>query len=406
VLEFASFASIAFKTSLLIAAVGLLSLVMARRSAAFRHLLWLAALALALLMPLAVLYLPSQALIALPAGLPTRLMEAPDLNHAFLASAGGAVRTGMTFVAAQSNVLMTLWIVGALGLLAREALARVGLVRWVQRARPLQSCRWAASLQLVSQEQSFERVVRVLESDDLRAPCTWGILFPVLLLPAAGDGWLESVRRQALLHELTHVQRLDALGALISRIACALHWYNPLVWFAATRARHLQEQACDDAVLRAGEVPSQYAQFLVDIAAGASSLRRPSLIALGVAHHSSLRERIVAILDKRRTRSEPPTSAVVFTCLSLLGFMLLVATTAVAIKGDARSAGNAADMSEHPPRSYTVQSASPTPPEIPALPELPSLPPTAPDIAQPPDLPEPSVPPVPPTPPALPSAVL
>jgi beta-lactamase regulating signal transducer with metallopeptidase domain len=404
-LELANFLCIAFKTSVLFVAVGLLSLVMARRSATLRHLLWLAALALAVLMPLAVLYLPSQALIALP-GLPTRLMQAPDPSRALLASAGGGVRAGVTFVAAQSCVLVTLWMVGALGLMAREALARVGLVRWVQRARPLQSCRWAASLQLVSEEEGFERVVRVLESDDLRAPCTWGILFPVLLLPAAGDGWPESVRRQALLHELTHVQRLDALGALISRIACALHWYNPLVWFAATRARHLQEQACDDAVLRAGEVPSEYAQFLVDIAAGASSLRRPSPIALGVAHHSSLHERIVAILDKRRTRSEPPTSAVVFTCLSLLGFMLLVATTAVATKGDAPSAGNAADTSEHPPRSHMVQSVSRALPEVPTLPELPALPPAAPDLPQRPDLPEPPVPPVPPTPPTSPSAVL
>ena len=97
-LELANFLCIAFKTSVLFVAVGLLSLVMARRSAALRHLLWLAALALAVLMPLAVLYLPSQALIALP-GLPTRLMQAPDPSRALLASAGGAVRAGVTFVA-------------------------------------------------------------------------------------------------------------------------------------------------------------------------------------------------------------------------------------------------------------------------------------------------------------------
>ena len=96
-----------------------------------------------------------------------------------------------------------------------------------------------------------------------------------MLLPAAGASWPETQRRFTLLHELAHVRRLDDyLTTQIASMACALHWYNPLVWFAADQARKLQELACDDAVLNAGGTPSDYAQFLVGLAGVSRRLSR------------------------------------------------------------------------------------------------------------------------------------
>ena len=58
--------AIALKTSLLVVAVGLIASLMAKQSAAWRHLLWTSALALSLLMPIAVVYLPSYVQVSLP----------------------------------------------------------------------------------------------------------------------------------------------------------------------------------------------------------------------------------------------------------------------------------------------------------------------------------------------------
>src|SRR4029450_13748524 len=123
-------------------------------------------------------------------------------------------------------------------------------------------------------------------------------------------------------------------SALISRLACVLHWYNPLVWFAATRARSLQERACDDAVLRAGAIPSDYAQFLLDVAAHMSGMTRPSSSAIGRAH-SSLRRRIVAILDPQATRSQPRRVSLLASCAVLFAITLLLGMTTVAPEPDA-----------------------------------------------------------------------
>jgi beta-lactamase regulating signal transducer with metallopeptidase domain len=168
-------------------------------------------------------------------------------------------------------------------------------------------------------------------------------------------------------HELAHIQRRDALSTLISRFACVLHWYNPLVWLAAARVRSLQERACDDAVLRTGAAPSDYAQFLLDVAADPSGLPRPARMAIGMAHGSSLRARIVAILDPQTKRSQPHRPHLVAACTSLVVMTILLATTSVAV--------------EPPPLPKIAplpqKPVLPTPP-VPAVPAVPAVAPQLP----------------------------
>ncbi|HET9447256.1 MAG TPA: M56 family metallopeptidase, partial [Steroidobacteraceae bacterium] len=184
---------------------------------------------------------------------------------------------------------------------------------------------------------------------------------PILLLPSAGNAWPEAARYAALVHELAHIQRRDALSALISRLACVLHWYNPLVWLAARHVRNLQERACDDAVLCAGAMPSDYAQFLLDVAADTSGMPRPASMAIGMAHGSSFRARIVAILDPRASRSPPQRAHLIAASASLFVITILLAATSVAVE---------------PPPLPKI----PLLPEIAPLPKLPatSVEPTAP----------------------------
>jgi len=195
---------------------------------------------------------------------------------------------------------------------------------------------------------------------------------PVLLLPTTGDAWPESARYAALMHELAHIERRDAASTLIARLACALYWFNPLVWVAAERIRSLQKRACDDAVLRAGAMPSDYAQFLLNVAAHASGVTRLSRATIGMTHGSSLHARIVAILDPQATRSPPQRVRLVATCASLFVLTILLATASVAIE---------------PPPLPPIPSA----PQLPEVPELPRIP----ELPVPPMLPVPPVSPAP-----------
>jgi beta-lactamase regulating signal transducer with metallopeptidase domain len=332
--------AIALKTSLLVAGIVLIALLTTRQSAARRHFLWTSALVLSLLMPVAILSLPPWVQVSLPweaaepwsrdeSALVTAGAREADTESAVPLQRSNESSTSASGTRVASPTLMIVWVVGALGVLLRNALAHVGLMRWVRQSRPDLSQAWAATLRRVAGEAGFRRTVRVLESDHTTSPCTFGFLRPVVFLPAVGADWPEPQRRFTLLHELAHVRRLDYLTTQVSTMACAMHWYNPLIGFAAVHARKLQEQACDDVVLNAGGTPSDYAQFLVSIAGGPRPVSLAFPAAIGMVQRSQLHGRVTAILDISRARLSLGGLALVVALVPLAGLMLFLATLSV-----------------------------------------------------------------------------
>lgn len=339
-LDASTLIAIAWKTGLLIGAVGVAVLLSARRPAAWRHFLWTAALSLSLLLPIAVFSVPSslQFALARPVAPLSELSEPALLTRgaqragAELTSAAPRKQEGAS-VEIQARAAwptwMIVWFAGALLVCLHNAFAHIGLRRWSRRARTELAPAWEATLRRAGHDAGFGRRLRVLESGHVTSPCTWGLVRPVILLPAEGAEWSEPQRRFALLHELAHVRRLDYLTTQIASLACAVHWYNPLVWVAAAQARRLQEQACDDVVLNAGEAPSDYAQFLVGIArAGRMSLAMPA--AVGMARRSHLHGRVTAILDATRARV-PLSRVALLAALAPLACLMFVLAAVSAV---------------------------------------------------------------------------
>lgn len=205
-----------------------------------------------------------------------------------------------TFVA---NDLIYLYLAGLLMALA-PLVAGVIRIRVISsRASRSTNGRWT---QLVSGTPSiahFAGRVRIVESSEATMPMTWGIVEPTLLVPADSGDWPEWKCRNILLHEIAHVERRDCFTQLVAQVACAVYWFNPLVWVAAHRMRVERELACDDRVISAGSVASDYASNLLDVA---RSLRSPSFTsstAIAMARPSQLSGRLLAVLDATRNRS-------------------------------------------------------------------------------------------------------
>lgn len=74
-------------------------------------------------------------------------------------------------------------------------------------------------------EMGANAAVRVVPG--LESPMAMGVLCPVVLLPEG------EVPDLAVRHELTHILRHDLGGKGLLFLACALYWFDPLVWTMA-----------------------------------------------------------------------------------------------------------------------------------------------------------------------------
>jgi hypothetical protein len=150
-------------------------------------------------------------------------------------------------------------------------------------------------LQHLRTQLRLRRPVELLTSPARTMPMTWGLWRARLLVPDDAVAWPPDRRGHVLLHELGHVKRRDCLSQLCAQLACAIYWFNPLVWFASRRMQVERERACDDLVLTHGAQPSAYAEHLLASVASVPALRLATA-AIAMARPSTLEERMNAIL--------------------------------------------------------------------------------------------------------------
>jgi beta-lactamase regulating signal transducer with metallopeptidase domain len=166
--------------------------------------------------------------------------------------------------------------------------------------------------------------IEVVIHEKVSAPLTFGVLRPSIILPASARGWAEADVRHALVHEMEHIARRDWPLLLLVEAACAVYWFNPLVWMARRRLCLEAELACDDAVLREHE-PSGYARQLVALAEEMSNPRAE--LALGMAKRSDLSIRVTALLDSSRRRGGAGMRAKLFAAAATAVVLLSLAPT-------------------------------------------------------------------------------
>lgn len=257
---------------------------------------------------------PVSILRLLPAGVPQTQMVArtAETSGSPMASAlmegTGIVREAyVTFVAEDAvqvvsdvaspaaldwrAVLTALWLLGAVLLAAWFLWNHLRSRKIYAASLPVRDAfvlNWLA-------ERPLRRPVQARTSDRIAAPLTYGILYPVILLPAGMD-WRDGDTLSCVLsHEHEHIRRFDALRKGLLAAALCLHWFNPLVWAMYILSNRDIELACDEAVLRSGADRESYALALLGM-----EERRGGWSPTG-SHFSghALEERIKAIMKRK-----------------------------------------------------------------------------------------------------------
>jgi beta-lactamase regulating signal transducer with metallopeptidase domain len=219
-------------------------------------------------------------------------------------------------------VLAALWLVGALVVLARAVTAQVATTRAAHRAPSASH----AAQQLLSTlaARMKVRAPRLAVGDADVGPHVVGMMRTTIVVPPTllDD---DSLLRAALLHELAHVRRRDAIARVVQIVAGAMMWWLPVMRIVQRRLELAREAACDAWALEAGDVPRPaYARLLVRMA----RLRTAAAPALAVPR--SLDARVAAVLG-------PPARA----RMSHLHRLILAGFAVLALGGARRSVAEA-----------------------------------------------------------------
>lgn len=262
------------------------------------------ALVALLLMPaiwLAMPPMPVPVPLAVSALIDPRLVMPADISAMPLPAALPA--TEQAFAAPQraawlGRLLLALYAAGVLLHGCRLALNLRQLKQVAAGARHVTLPNWQGALQRLH-PANVGRPVRLLVSDAIASPYSWGWRHPVIVLDPHS---LAQADPDAILaHELAHIGHHDWPVLMLARCLLALYWWHPLMYLLVRQLEHDTECAADNAVLAAGIAPSHYAHALVTVSRHAFA--QPATLANRIAARgATLMARIAALLEAHRPR--------------------------------------------------------------------------------------------------------
>jgi Antirepressor regulating drug resistance, predicted signal transduction N-terminal membrane component len=319
------------KSSIVLILGALVAVSLHRFSASMRYAVWALALTATVVLPIGMLTAPSWSI---------QIPQAPEIvsNPSVEPIAEFPQSSGTTTLVAppapqstpvdlsKQDKLLIVWLAGTVLLLGRMIAARFSLARLTRKSTLLDDIDWMRIINRESARLGLDRRVRLFASERVSTPLAAGIADAFIVVPSSSSEWNDEHKEIVLRHELSHIARGDAFICILSGIACAVYWFNPLVWIASRKLRAEQERACDDSVITLGTPPVEYAAHLLEVARSARDMGMSSFVSVAMARPSQLEGRLLAVLNSRsrnsltRTRS---AGAVMITLLLVLAVSAL-----------------------------------------------------------------------------------
>jgi beta-lactamase regulating signal transducer with metallopeptidase domain len=218
--------------------------------------------------------------------------------------------------------LLGVWLAGILLLAARPMLGRVKLHRLAAAA--MREPRGLRLARVLARRFPVQGNIAMLFSPRCSIPFTFGILRPVILLPAGAAGWPAQRLRAALTHELAHVRRRDVLTQSAAYGVCLLFWFLPPVWLAYAALLREAETCCDQQVINRGVRGPVYAREIVDLVHESGGRVLLPTISSALGSRGMLKERVRQVLRLKPGRRP-------FGLRGALGVLALCAACALPI---------------------------------------------------------------------------
>ena len=288
----------------------------------WRHLIWVAALTLSLLLPLLSVVSFREAVVTSATPAPS-INEPVEITRTSFGEAVVPIQTvtdGSSFQIGR-GAAVALFAVYVIFMLYRS----LRLLRAALRTRAIR--RTAREFQLdpnllgvILRCQAVFNVgrIKVLASDQIATPATLRFFRPLIVLPnrliKEGDG---DALTAAIGHEVVHVWRRDYLLNLFYELMFLPLSFHPAAVLIRRRIIQTRELRCDELVAERLLHAESYARSLLQLAGAAIPFpRRAQTVVVGIADADILEVRIMSLL--KRTRSSLRRNIFLIVAASLL----------------------------------------------------------------------------------------
>ena len=240
-----------------------------------------------------------------------------NTNHIPLGNRVEDLAIGVEY-ATVSITLAQVYLLGVIAVLLWFAFSNVRFPRYLRSGRIEEiSGKLKEQYEALCAERKV-KPVPVYFTDPLPSACLVGVFRPYIALPLTAKPQ-EAI--QVLTHEVCHIKNHDPLWNVLRLLCCAIHWFNPLVWIAASMSRTDTELRCDDRVI--APMKQDERQAYANVLLLASSRRNaPGLgvLATGMTMTGKrLKTRVLTILQAGKRLTWLSVGFMVLSSMLLLG---------------------------------------------------------------------------------------
>jgi beta-lactamase regulating signal transducer with metallopeptidase domain len=147
--------------------------------------------------------------------------------------------------------IAALYGLGVVAMLARLSLGVRAASRLGRRGEILRDGPLVDFVRAMAAKWSLHAVPLLVRVDEIVTPKVVGLVWPRILLPAAAVSGLTPAQLEMVLtHELAHLRRHDMWVNLLQRLAEAVLFFNPAVWYMSRRISTVREFCCDELTCR------------------------------------------------------------------------------------------------------------------------------------------------------------
>ncbi len=210
--------------------------------------------------------------------------------------------------------LFCLWLAGAVAFLLFHLASHLRFLRMVKRwSEPVNDTRLLEELCTAKERLGIAAPIGLRVCPSVSSPMTTGFVRPVILLPR--NDFSSEELSYIFLHELVHWKRKDLWYKSLVVLATAIHWFNPVVYFAARAISSQCEISCDAEVVRGAEPEERrrYSETILGAIGNRSGVQTVFSTNFN-GGKKNMKKRISSILDTKAKKA-----GLIILCTVLIG---------------------------------------------------------------------------------------